>query len=247
MILVQCNPASVENLRMETPVMFAVIPSGNETSGIQLFLLEEGNTAGSAIENARVSITHQGSAVSEILEYNDGMYEGNLDIGPNESYQLSGSVLDHDFTVEIKIPPAIDFTAPLSDTLLVDSTSSGSTIVIVTWTELDQENYSYVVRLDCLEESPQEIPFIVDSGNFASNFNGPQVAAGIIVADTDFRYYGNHRLRVFAIPKSLEKVYFYNAGDIRGFLTNGPDNILGIKGFASGVSVLDKLFYVKSQ
>ena len=99
--------------------------------------------------------------------------------------------------------------------------------------------------MDCLAETLVEIPFSVASGNFATNFSGPQVAAGIIVSDTDFKYYGKHKLTVFAIPKTLESVFFYNAGDIRGLLTNGPDNILGIKGFATGVSKLEREFFLK--
>lgn len=245
LILVQCNTQSVEDLKNESPVMWAVIPNGSNTSGIQLYLLDEHNSIGKAITDATISIMHYASTNSVNLNYINGKYEGSLEIETNETYVMRGKVLDHDFTAEIKIPPAIDFTSPINDTLIVDSTSNGTTLLIATWNELDQEKYSYVVRLDCLEDSPIEIPFPVTSGNFASNFSGPQVAAGIIVADNDFKFYGRHKLSIFAIPKSLEKVYFYNASDIRGLLTNGPDNILGIKGFVTGVSVLEDEIYIK--
>ncbi|MFM9983779.1 MAG: hypothetical protein ACKVOK_01015 [Flavobacteriales bacterium] len=244
-LLVQCNPVSVDDLRKETPVMIAVVPNGTSTNGIQFFVLQDGESWGSPVTDASIAIARQNSSDAATLNYTEGNYVAAFPIEPGASYTLSGRVKGHDFTTEIAMPPALDFTIALNDTLIINSSSTGSSIVIVTWTELDNEKYSYVVRMDCLEETPVEIPFTVPSGNFATNFSGPQVAAGIIVSDTDFKYYGRHKLTVFAIPKSLESVFFYNAGDIRGLLTNGPDNILGIKGFATGVSKLETEFFLK--
>lgn len=246
-LLTQCNPVSVDELRNESPVMMAIVPNGSETTGIQLFVLENNELSVKPIDNASVSIIHNATSNAGNLNYANGNYTSDFAIEPGQTYTLEGIVLEQPFSTEIAIPPAISFTIPFNDTLLINSNSSGSSIVIVTWTELNSEAYSYVVRLECLEETPVEIPFPVNSGNFATNFSGPQVAAGIIIADTDFRYYGLHKLRVFAIPKSLEKVYFYNAGDIRGLLTNGPDNILGIKGFAAGVSTIEADFFIQPQ
>lgn len=245
LLLTRCTPVTVDELRRETPVMIAMVPSGQTTEGIQLFNLTEDENMVQSISNATINISNSGENNSTTLYYSDGGYYANFPILPNTSYTISGKVADRSFQAEFTLPPGLEFTIDLNDTLVIDATSTGSSIAIVTWTDLDHELYSYVVRMDCLEESPVAIPFNVNSGNFAENFNGPLVAPGIIVTDTDFRYYGKHRLTVFAIPKALEKIYFYNAGDIRGLLTNSPDNILGIKGFAVGVSILKTEFFLK--
>lgn len=243
--LVQCKSETLNDLRAETPVMMAVIRSGETAGGVQLFHLDETSGVTHPISDAILSIANQNSLDKSDFFFADGAYQSNLMIESGQNYTISGQADGKHFQVDLPIPPTLTFTIPINNTLEINENSSGSTAAIVTWTELDNERYSYVVRMECLEENPMEIPFPVNSGNFASNFSGPLVEPGIIIADTDFKYYGSNRLTVFAIPKELEKVYFYNAGDIRGLLTNSPDNILGIKGFAVGVSVLETTFFLQ--
>src|SRR5690606_15158043 len=151
------------------------------------------------------------------------------------TYHLFTTFGEKDISASCTIPPQIGLEFMTYDSIQVNPSSTGTGVNLIQWTELDQDTYAYVLQLENLEEVKNEIPYTsVPGGNFATLYNGPRVQPGIIVYDTDLKYYGLHRLTVIAIDRELEAIYFFNSSDIRGLLQSSPDNITGARGFFTG-------------
>jgi hypothetical protein len=177
-------------------------------------------------ENQNVRISADGNLYS-LTSLGNGIYHLNSDI-PNNVNQLSLFVNDNISAVSF-VPPEI---APISignTNLTIDPNSPGIELFGLTWN--DVEGYSFVLQLECMEETKVEIPFEVPHGLFDTQFNGPIEESSIDLYDVDFNYYGQHKLTVYIIDSKYSELFFYRSRSKRNVITAGPDNVFGAHGF----------------
>lgn len=225
-ILAACSP--------EKPIREVIVVGtfvADEAAALQLFYADDL----SPVTDARVEIT-SADATANLL-WNGINYSTSDDI-VHAGAQLSVAFAfeDHAAAASVKVPPAI---APinLGNTLIaINPNSTGSPALVLQWTPLPASQYSYLLQLEPLDASPEAIPFTVPAGRFDVQYSGPIAQTGTILFDTDFKYYGPHRLTIYAIDKSFEEMFFYNKSDLRGLALLSPDNIQNAKGFLTAVS-----------
>jgi len=116
--------------------------------------------------------------------------------------------------------------------------STGATSSFVQWA-IPSEGAEFALQLECTEEQP--IPLLTGTGNFTELYNGPQVASQIELNADAFSFYGSHRLRISVLNDELLSLFFFDPSDIRGLLKNGPDNVIGGKGFVTATATTDVL------
>lgn len=189
----------------------------------------------SPVSDAQVTLQSQNEVVS--LQWNGQAYaHPERVISPEERLEMTLTMEDHRASALVQVPPAI---APvnLGNTLIsINPNSTGAPALVLQWTELPSNRYSYLLQLEALDEDPATIPFTVPAGRFNEQYSGPINQTGTILFDTDFKYYGPHRLTIYAIDKSFENVFFYDKTDLRGLALLSPDNITNAKGFLTAVS-----------
>lgn len=227
-----------EELPVESTVFVGILRAGEPIANLEFFYLDENTGEQKSIETNALRI--DGGGTTHLLVQDNNDFYFNVDsilLTTNTEYTLTGKFQNGDIQATCKTPPAIAPEPFLSaDTVTINTDLSDSPVLLLSWTALDPADYSYILRLDNLEENPTEIPLTGESGNFYVQFSGPQEAPGIALYETDFKYYGLHRLTVYAIEKSFEEVFFFDSSDGRGLLKNGPDNVDGAKGYFTGVS-----------
>lgn len=148
------------------------------------------------------------------------------------------AVMDESVTLEILgdigctatavVPPAVVPTLISNTTFSITPSNPGASVFEVKWDPI--EGYSYLLGLQSITENAAEIPFTVPSGLFQNQFFAPIEENEVTLFDTDFKYYGRHRLTIYVI-EDLYKDFFFFRNRGQGFLaTQGPDNILGARG-----------------
>jgi hypothetical protein len=155
---------------------------------------------------------------------------------PDEQIHLKCQLADYAIEATTQMPPALAFTLVSNNLITINPNSTGSPALVVQWTELAQEDYSYLLKLEALGTELDLIPFTVPAGRFQVQYEGPISQTGTILFDTDFKYYGPHRLTVFAIPKEDEELFFYDKTDLRNLILLAPDNVLNAKGYFTSMS-----------
>lgn len=238
-MLLSCKQESLSDLKADTPILTSILDAGAPFAEVKLFHLGmEHPSAPIIIDNAEITISVENGLTTH-LAFADGVYkstENAIAIQAGKTYHLNANISGKEVTSACTLPPTITLEDASNSTFSVNTNSLGSPAFILSWTALDSDKYSYLLVLENLEENPVEIPFNVSSGNFSDQFSGPWEFDGATIYDTDFKYYGHHKLKVMAIEKSVEAIYFYGPSDLRGLLQNGPDNIEGGRGYVFGVS-----------
>jgi len=231
-----CSKHDEGVLRSENPVLTGILYAGQHSSSIRFFKLTGGERTTEPLSN--VALTLFDDLGNEApLQYNGSTYVTNsMLIQPQRTYNLKANYNGENITSSCTIPPALILVNISQNNIDIDESSEGSPVTNISWNELDNEKYSYALKLENLEEVKTPIPFEVPSGNFERLYDSPVLNSAVTLFDTDFKYYGQHRLTVYAIERSLENVYFYNSSNIRGLLQSGPDNIHGAQGYFGGVS-----------
>lgn len=239
LLAMSCRQETLSDLREDVPVMTAIFETGSESAEVKLFHLGAHHQAAPVnIIDAEITLAPQ-SGGSVNLSYNNGTYvtgANAIDIIPGNFYRITAGIGDKEIKASCVIPPALSLANASNTTFTVNPNSLGTPSFILSWNSLDPAKYSYLLVLENLEENPVEIPFNVPSGNFTDQFSGPWEFDGATIYDTDFKYYGHHRLKIMAVEKSIESIYFYGPSDLRGLLQNGPDNVEGGRGYVIGVS-----------
>jgi hypothetical protein len=234
-----CNKSGDEYSPEDTPVLMAILKGNQTVSDIQFILFNDQLNEPKDIVTSELSIAKQNEENIN-LSYNNGFYQSPTEfiIENNSTYTITGNYKGQNIEATCTIPPTISNLQGIeNDTITINPDPPiGFASYILQWTDLDPDKYSYATVLEVLEENPAVIPFSQESGLFQSKYNGPTEIPGLLLFETDFKYYGLHKLTVFAIEKEYEEVYFYSASDKSGILKNGPDNVLGAKGFVTGVS-----------
>ena len=240
-----CKTPDRDELIVQSPVLAGILVGGEHPKDIRFFELPHSDTDAIIPRNATISISSENAEV-ESLNLEGGVYatqEGYL-LQHDSVYKLT--VVDlattHTLSAETRIPPAILSTFLTDDTVHISSPENFAGVL--QWTSLDDSKYSYVVKLENVEDMKVEIP--IEGGQFSSRFSGPQLESQLILQKTDFQFFGRHLLRVYAIDREFESVFFFDAADFRGFLRNGPDNVNGGKGFVSGVSTFSVEIFIEN-
>jgi hypothetical protein len=137
----------------------------------------------------------------------------------------------------VEFPPKPLFGNTLPDTLAVTQSQNA----LINW-DVSGE-YEFALQLQCLEENP--VPLPISPGNFEAQFAGPQVSNQLSLSAESFSYFGYHRLTVTVLNDDLLDVFFFDPSDIRGLLENGPDNVVGARGFITGISTNERIVKVE--
>lgn len=152
-------------------------------------------------------------------------------------YEIEVRAGDYFAHAEVKVPPTTNLTEVSAAIIPIDENSPGQPIFSVLWENL--EGYTHVLTLENLEEFPVEIPFSVPAGNFSDIYALPVTSQGVTLFDTDFTYYGIHRLKIYTIDSAYDALYFYQPGDAGNIVDSGPENVNGGAGFVTGLSVVE--------
>lgn len=235
----------MDDLIAQSPILAGILVGGEHPKDIRYFELPHNDDGAIIPRIASISISTDNGEV-ESLNLEGGVYatqEGYL-LQHDSLYMLT--VIDpatsNTLNAETRIPPAIYSTFLTDDTVQISSV--GNFAGLLQWTSLDDSKYSYVVKLENVEDMKVEIP--IEGGQFSSRFSGPQLESQLILQKTDFQFFGRHLLNVYAIDREFESVFFFDAADFRGFLRNGPDNINGGKGFITGVSTFSVEIFIEN-
>lgn len=135
------------------------------------------------------------------------------------------------------IPPNIQILEASSPTVNVNADNPFEEVYNTTW--LNQEGYSYLLKLECLEEDPIEIPFGVPSGLFQKTFTGPIEESNLIIFASDFKYFGAHRLTIYIIEEEYSSLFFLQNQSLGLTITERVDNVNGAKGFWTGINAIE--------
>jgi hypothetical protein len=85
---------------------------------------------------------------------------------PNELIHLKCQLADYAIEATTKMPPDLDFTLVSNNLISINPNSTGSPALVVQWTALTQQDYSYLLKLEPLSTEPSLIPFTVPAGRF---------------------------------------------------------------------------------
>ena len=239
LLVISCKQDSLSDLKKDTPIITAILESGSISTEVKLFYLGMGHPSIPInIQNAEMSLTSP-NGIAVPLAYSNGVYRSaanSIDLQPGTTYNLITNISDEKVSAICSLPPPIALVDASNTSFIINTNSLGTPAFLLSWNVLDPDKYSYLLVLENLEENLVEIPFNVPSGNFTDQFSGPWEFNGATIYDTDFKYYGHHRLKVMAMEKSVESIYFYGPSDLRGLLQNGPDNVEGGRGYVFGLS-----------
>lgn len=171
------------------------------------------------------------------LQLIDGQLRGDENdlISANTLYTLEILAEKRNTSARIEVPPQLEINQVSAQMIPIDEASTGQPIFTVLW----QNNIGTTQLLVLEEESGIDIPFTVPSGQFSSSFNGPVPGQGATLFDTDFEFYGEHNLLIYAVPESYEEAFFYRPDPLNGALNAFPDNVYNGSGFIYGATKIE--------
>lgn len=229
--LVACSPSAEDRDNTYEPVLFASIAGGEAVDNVQL--LFAGAYPHSNTSSARIFISKNDEPEIELTRTGNEFFDPGqqvVEFGSNYKFRVLLNDGDEMLATAI-VPSEIALISASSE--VVSVSAPGTVASILSWTSLGG-NYAYALKLECLELSPV---LIGDGYGQFENRNGlSQLQSQLLLLKDDFKYYGQHRLTVYAFDKSLEELYFFDPSDIRGLLRNAPDNVTGGGGFVTGLS-----------
>lgn len=162
---------------------------------------------------------------------------GEMLLEADQSYRLVVTKDDQQLQAEATIPPPVNIVQSSATMIPINPASTGEPIYSIFWEQ--ENNISHVLKLDLQEDTFDEIPFSVNSGNFSTQYAFPVPGQGTTVFDTDFNYYGTHLLTVYAIDEAYDALFFYQNGSGGDQVTEGLNNIDGGSGYFAGASKLE--------
>lgn len=216
-----------------------MLEAGDTESEISFFTLTDISGQQVTITDARVRLRDEQGAEKTAVLSNGSYRVSNFPVTSGHTYHLEIAHEGNVYTSECVVPPVVVLVNLTNNTAYIDTATMGAPVITITWNELPLESYSYAILLEAMGEDPELIPFTqVTGGQFAALYQGPILNNSITLFDTDFKYYGPHRLSIFAIERGLENLYFYDSSDLRGLLQTAPSNVSGAHGYFAGVSRL---------
>ena len=138
-------------------------------------------------------------------------------------------------TARVEVPAQLEINQVSAQVIPIDEASIGQPIFTILWENNEETTQLLVLE----EEAGNPIPFTVPSGQFSISFNGPVPGQGATLFDTDFEFYGNHTLSIYAVPEVYETAFFYRPDPLDGALSDGPDNVYNGSGYVYGASKIE--------
>ena len=133
----------------------------------------------SPVSDAQVTMQSHNEVIA--LQWNGQSYvQPDVVIAPEQRLDMTFVFDDHNASALVQVPPAI---APvnLGNTLIsINPNSTGAPALVLQWTELPSNRYSYLLQLEALDEDPATIPFTVPAGRFNEQYSGPINQTGTI-------------------------------------------------------------------
>ena len=171
------------------------------------------------------------------LQYENGFLIGPEDdlIQANSIYNLRVVCEERTVSARIEVPAQLEINQVSAQTIPIDEASIGQPIFTILWENNEETTQLLVLE----EEAGSPIPFTVPSGQFPISFNGPVPGQGATLFDTDFEFYGNHTLSIYAVPEVYETAFFYRPDPLDGALSAAPDNIYNGSGYVYGASKIE--------
>jgi hypothetical protein len=122
-------------------------------------------------------------------------------------------------------------------------TNSAHAVATVQW--MAEEGIFFLLKLEVMEDNPQLIPFSgISGGNFFKDFEGLVIQQGLTLVNTDFSYYGLHRITVYSFDKETAELISYLPQFNGGIITSPPQNINGGSGFLAGMGKAEVFFEI---
>jgi hypothetical protein len=163
-------------------------------------------------------------------------FNDEVTIVANTRYDLEIIHSNHHARATTTVPADIILIQVSSTVIPININSLGQPIFTVLWaTEL---GVSHVLTLS-EPEGEVPIPFLGPSGNFDAQYSLPVPGQGTTLFDTDFQFYGEHTLTVYAIDRDYENLFFYRPADGGNRLTTGPSNVEGGTGYLTSASKVE--------
>lgn len=179
--------------------------SGETVRNFQVFQLQAN---GNLVRKGGLNIQIHGPLGSFGLnETSPGVY-GNIEESILAQADYVVSINDGKRTIsgDVNTPPLFDWSSPLPEQINIVESSPFSQVLNLDWTE--EGDVEYILRLTEPDDAPLEIDFVgSEGGNFATVYANPQPESGTVVLASDFNYYGNHQLTVFAVNKGYADLY----------------------------------------
>lgn len=171
------------------------------------------------------------------LHYENGLLNGAEDelIQANSIYILRIECEERTVTARIEVPAQLEINQVSAQVIPIDEASIGQPIFTILWENNEETSQLLVLQ----EETGNPIPFTVPSGQFSVSFNGPVPGQGATLFDTDFEFYGNHTLSIYAVPEEYEIAFFYRPDPLDGALSAAPDNVYNASGYVYGASKIE--------
>lgn len=194
----------VDNQIDKSILLQGLVVAGDSQTSIKIERLEE---SGSINPATGISLIIEGPlGTIQFIETSPGIYENTESvIFPSADYILRGNDLTTEFMAEARTPAIFELNSTVPTVISVDPSLEFEQLMNLDWTE--SGNSEYVLVLTPLEANPVEIPFANGGGNFAVVFANPQPESGTVLLASDFKYYGAHRLDIYAVSKEYSAIF----------------------------------------
>ncbi len=235
-LLAACRKEDIGQTRSELVLVSAVLEAGSDEQKIEVSSLDK--TSGLPVPMSAQVLLHAGNEIIS-FEENNGFYiptEGSGMVPFNVPCTLSVTAGTREVSAVFITPGVmtVESVGPLS--FAVDPESPLQDVFFAEWNAID--GYEYVLRLVCEETDPVAIPFAGAAGRFDERFKGPQLEPGFVLHAEDFMFYGAHRIEITAVDREYRDVHFFSPVSASGWVTEGPSNVEGGRGFVTAVSRL---------
>ena len=225
LLFVACSP---EKIGTDENVAIYGLWEAGEIPSIKALLLD--SEGGSTVSNQSFELVYpDGERLPFVFTGSDYVSESERTPQPGDTLVLLWYRDRDTASVVIAMPPALNNVIVLNDTLQADGTEECR----IEW-EMDNPDFEFALRLECIELNPLPLPW--SPGNFFQLYDGPQVATQLNLSAATFACYGTSELTISVLNDELRDAFFFDLSDIRGLLKQGPDNVIGGKGFVTGIS-----------
>jgi|GEM_PF-4697746 len=122
----------------------------------------------------------------------------------------------------VTVPPSPDNIAA-SETQFSILTNDEHPATTVTWDALS--GYSFALKLEVLDPNPVPIPFVgITGGKFQKELSALQISPSVALFNTDFAYYGLHKMTVFSLDGQYASLFDYLPQFTGSALGQGPSS-----------------------
>jgi hypothetical protein len=187
-------------------VVEALLVSGDNPDRIFISrLTESGERIG--LEDLNVELIGPFGALP-LISSGDGQYLNNDEIIlASADYTINIRDSETDLRSSCTTPPNFELLNQVPQTITIDTSQAFEQVLGLNWSDAE-EDVDYVLNLVFLGDESNEIDFNgVEGGQFADVFQNPQPESGTVLLASDFKYFGPHRLEIFAIYSDYSSLF----------------------------------------